>query len=75
MSRKDLVNVTFTNLKGPLSKTFKILKVKFGAVFQDSPDVSQLHVMDPVNNKPYGDGEGRLGLNIYICHGSICTIK
>ena len=27
MSRKGLVKVTFTNLKGPLSKTFKILKV------------------------------------------------
>ena len=66
MSHKCLVEVTFTNLKGPLSKTFKISKVTFGAVFQDSSDVSQLHVIDPVNNKPYGDGEGRLGLNIYI---------
>ena len=26
-SYKCLVNVTFTNLKGPISKTFKLLKV------------------------------------------------
>ena len=32
MFPKCLVKVTFTNLKGPLSKTFKILKVSFRTV-------------------------------------------
>ena len=32
MSCKCLIKVTFTNLKGPLSKTFKLLTVKFRAV-------------------------------------------
>ena len=31
-SYKCLEKVTFTNIKGPLSKTFKILKVLFHAV-------------------------------------------
>ena len=29
---KCLAKVTFTNIKGPLSKTFKLLKVLFSAV-------------------------------------------
>ena len=32
MSPKCFVKATFTNLKGPLSKTFKILMVEFRAV-------------------------------------------
>ena len=31
---KGLVKGTFTNLHGPISKTYKLVKVKFGAVFE-----------------------------------------